>query len=249
MKITRRSRDRRVEPDRSEPPIERRGIVKELDDPKLPSVVQLAGHDSSVSTGRRMIARAGRWIVRGVDDVGVAAGLERFSHHRPERVEAGQRNVREPEAHENQIVTIARFPVEKVGENVRDVVAIDACAIAGNDLGRGIDRRHMRYTRREVAREQSCPACQLENAPRLRGAEKRQQRLLDDCDVVEPRGVEIGTSVEAPLAKPPLVVFAGARTVIRDLIGEERGVARWVFVRHVLGHAAMIAPRRRMTPR
>ena len=114
----------------------------------------------------------------------------------------------EPKAHEHEVVALLRRPLEQIGLDVIDVVASHASAIAGDHFGRCVNRGDMRDMRRQMAREQTGAARELENAPRSHGVKEREQRAFDNGDIGEEGRVELGAAVETPLAKPPLIVFA-----------------------------------------
>ena len=203
-----------------------------------PSIVQLARHDSSVGVGARVVARGRRRIQRGVDHVGCAR-LPHRAPHFSSRIASKRspRHVRQPEAHEYEVVASTRgVHSNRSATTYSTLSRRTRSRLYRLHFGRRIDRRHsldFRGARQRV--NKPVPHASSSTTRGRATSTNAYERTLDLRDVGEPRGVERVAAIVAPRAKPPLVVFAGPRAVIRDLLGEQCrvGVGRFAHDRMI----------------
>ena len=66
---------------------------------------------------------------QAVDEKHFPAGLQRSGHKFPESLKAVGRNVRQPEAEEDEVILPGRLPVEQIGLDAADVCRIDTLAV------------------------------------------------------------------------------------------------------------------------
>ena len=139
--------------------------------------------------------------------------------------------MREPEAEKNHVIALSRPPSKEIGFDVVDVLRSNPRAVDGEDLGRRIDRREVRHFGREPAREQAGATGKLDGTSVSSVRQPFVDRTLNDTSLGMPARVEIRAPVIASFAKPPLVVFAGARAIVLDLVTQNI----------VAGHRSMIS--------
>ena len=163
----------------------------------------------------------GRLRAQGVYEESASAGLERRPDDLPESGEAPWRNVGEPEAKADHVVTVFGAPVEKVSPDVADgrlgVGFPESGAVDVEHLWRVVDGGYGVCMTDELDRPQAGTSRELEHV--ASGAE-RVELPSDLLKLGEPPAVPLGAAVVASLAWKPFVVLAGACRVIGELAFE-----------------------------
>ena len=199
-----------------QPARERCGFVEDLVDLELAAVVEASRLHSIAGIGEHVIDRGGRGRVARVDQEEAAAGSQRAPHEPPERIEAIGRDMGEPETEEYAVEPGGgRFPFEQVGLEPVDVRRLQPGDVQRKDLGRAVHGNQVRGMARQALRPQPRAAGQFEDVP---GGSESVERRSDFVDLREPARVVVGATVVATLPQEPLVVFAGPRAVVRDLL-------------------------------
>src|SRR5215470_10775610 len=93
-------------------------------------------------------------------------------------------------------------------------------------------------TKRQMPREQTGAASDLERRSGSNAIENVGGGALDERDIAIPFGIERLAAIEATGAEPPLIVFRSSLPVVIDLLGKKRAVGR---------HRAIIPGRSRAT--
>src|SRR5258708_5789912 len=94
------------------------GVVKDLVNLELASVVQAAAQHGCLLVRQAMIDSGRSLLVTGIHKKHAAAGCEAGTNHLPKSCEAFRRNMGKPKAKKYSIELLARLPLEQVGFDI-----------------------------------------------------------------------------------------------------------------------------------
>ena len=135
-------------------------------------------------------------------------------------------NVRQPEAEENRVEAGGGWiPREQVGFYVFDGSYIDSGSVERDRLSGRVDRQDPPIRFGEMLRPEPGAARKFEH---VAGRERLTEDGLDVSDFSHPLRAVLGSAIVSALAQEPLVVFAGSRAVVLDLLREETRVVHVV---------------------